>query len=390
MKSISLLLGSGFSIPEGIKGVKKINEYIIDLKDENFMISSDMIFILQDFKKDNESYLHRDDELFFIKFIKWYIDKTESDFDYECFYDFFTSFKRQGENSNEINEFFESFKRSTNIYFSRINGIDSYLSRFSDYFNQLLSILLNSNKYYDTNGFGYYDKYNNFILYLNQILKNDYVVNVHTLNHDLFFEHISTKHIDLSAYFTDGFSEFNSQYFGEFRMNEQIIKKYLIRLKYFRNQFEKPLRLFKLHGSVDNYIADVSGHQLDLTRVKKDWKIGDILKENRQNETYMNLYQNSYPDIISGAKSKLHWYKEPFYSDLQNHFEQNLKNAEKLIVVGYGFGDSGVNKKIEELFLTTGRKMIIIDPYDTIIDYSSFHNVDIIKKSIVDVAIDEY
>lgn len=390
MKSISLLLGSGFSIPEGIKGVKEINSFIIELKDENFMISSDMTFILSDNSKVDGVNYHRDDELFFLRFIKWYTDNIDINFDYECFYDFFTSFRRQNENVEEINEFFKSFKSSLNIPDLSINGIHSYLSRFSDYFNQLLSILLHSNKYYDTNGFAYYDKYNNFIEYINRLLKDNYTVNIHTLNHDLFFEHISTKHIDLSTYFTDGFSEFNSQYFGEFRMNDKIFKKYLIRLKYFRNQFEKPLRLFKLHGSVDNYIADVSGHQLDLTRVKKDWKIGNILKENRQTETYTNLYQNSYPDIISGAKSKLHWYNEPFYSDLQNHFEENLKNAEKLIVVGYGFGDSGVNNKIEDLFLNTCRKMIIINPFDTSVDYSLFPNVEIIKKSIIDISLEEF
>ncbi len=390
MKSISFLLGSGFSIPEGIRGVKDINEFIKGLKDENFMISSDMIFILVENNKEDGVNYHRDDELFFLKFINWYTDNIDVNFDYERFYDFFTSFRRQDENVVEINEFFKSFISSINIDYSSINGIQSYLSRFSDYFNQLLSILLHSNKYYDTNGFAYYDNYNNFIKYLIQLLKNDYIVNVHTLNHDLFFEHISTKHLDLTAYFTDGFSEFSSQYFGEFRTNEQIFKKYLIRLKYFRNQFEKPLRLFKLHGSVDNYIADVSSHQLDLTRVKKDWKIGNILKENEQTETYASLYQNSYPDTISGTKSKLHWYNEPFYCDLQNHFVENLKSAEKLIVIGYGFGDSGVNKKIEELYLNTGREMKIINPNNTIVDYSLLPNVEVIKKSIIDLSQDEF
>lgn len=388
MKSISIILGSGFSIPEGIPGVKKINKIISELKDDDFMIASDMQFILLKGQLKLESYIHREDELFFIRFIDWYISNVTDVFHYENFYDFFTSFRRHGKYEKEILNFFEVFKKSKEIQFTPINGIHSFISRFSDYFNQLLSNILNSEEYYDSNGVGPERPYGVFIEYLNSLLKKGYEVNVHTLNHDLFFDHIASKHVDLSNYFTDGFSEFGSPYFGELRFNDTIYKKYLIRLKYFKNEFNKKLRLFKLHGSVDNYIADVS--KSDLTRVKKDWKIGEMYIEDREKETFSSLYQNSYPDIISGANSKLLWYKEPYYNELQVHFENNLKNAELLVIIGYGFGDDGINQKVEKFYLTSKKTIKIIDPNEVKYKFTKPLNMHLISKSIVDVSVIDF
>lgn len=388
MKSISIILGSGFSIPEGIPGVEKINKFISELKDEDFMISSEMEFILLDGQQKTESFIHREDELFFIEFIEWYVINIVDEFNYENFYDFFTSFRRKNENENEITGFFKAFKDSKNIDDNPINGINSYLSRFSDYFNQLLYRILNFKEYYDNNGFGPERPYDIFIKYLSTLIENNYQVNIHTLNHDLFFDHIASKHVDLSKYFTDGFSEFGSEYFGVLRIRDTIYKRYLIRLKYFQNKFDKPLRLYKLHGSVDNYIADVS--KTDLTRVKKDWKIGEMFKENKELEFYTDLYQNSYPDILSGANSKLAWYGEPYYADLQKHFVNNLKNAEILIIIGYGFGDSGINKKIEDFYMVGERTIKIIDPNEIKHKFSKSFNLNHIQKSIIDVSLNDF
>ena len=389
MKSISIILGSGFSLPEGIPGVKKINKIISELKDDDFEITSGMTFVLlKEGQSKTESFSNREDEIFFLNFIQWYIENVDCEFNYERFYDYFTNFRRLNENRDKLDKFFEFFKSSVPIMESSLNTMDSFCLRFSDYFNQLLSNILNSEEYYDSNGFGPERPYGVFIEYLSSLLKKGYEVNVHTLNHDLFFDHIASKHVDLSNSFTDGFSEFGSPYFGELRFNDTIYKKYLIRLKYFKNEFNQKLRLFKLHGSVDNYIADVS--LSDLTRVKKDWKIGEMYKEDKDLETYTSLYQNSYPDIISGANSKLLWYKEPYYKDLQAHFENNLKNAEMLLIIGYGFGDIGINKKIEEFYMTSGRTIKIIDPSEINHKFSKPFNLQFISKSIIDVTLNEF
>ena len=166
-----------------------------------------------------------------------------------------------------------------------------------------------------------------------------------------------------------------------------------MRLKFFTNSFNKPIRLFKLHGSVDTYIANLAKPNLDQTRVKKDWVVGEIQKEiidGDGNLIYTELFQNTYPDMLSGASSKALWYQQPYYKELQEHFIKNLSNAELLVVIGYGFGDDGINNVIETKYLTQGKKMIVIDikkPATRLIDY---YKTKIFEKSLSDMSIEDW
>jgi|GEM_PF-1636004 len=45
MKSISLIIGSGFSVPDGMRTVGQINDLLINLKENDIYIQSDMTFI---------------------------------------------------------------------------------------------------------------------------------------------------------------------------------------------------------------------------------------------------------------------------------------------------------------------------------------------------------
>jgi hypothetical protein len=363
MKEISILLGSGFSAPDGVKTVGEINKYILSLKLEDIYIHTDMTLLVVDGCEKPVSSIHYGDELFFIELISFY-NQTVDSFNYEKFYDFVTSFNRFQTNRDVLEAFFAKFKKEQLNSDHPLDGIHSYMSRFVGYFNNLISILLNSAKYYEDVTLINYENYERFAKKLKSLIEEGYLIHIHSLNHDLLFEHFASKHVDLLQYFTDGYSEHGSEYYGRIKLNQSISKSYRVRLKRFVNDYDNNLRLYKLHGSVDTYIANIYTPNLDLTRVKKDWGVGEIEKEVETKLgklEYQSMFQKEYPEILSGASSKAFWYKQTYYKELHEYFTNNLKNSVALIVIGYGFGDDGINNQIENEFLVDGKKMCVID-----------------------------
>ncbi|MEX2513640.1 MAG: hypothetical protein WD398_12100 [Cyclobacteriaceae bacterium] len=215
---------------------------------------------------------------------------------------------------------------------------------------------------------------------------------MHSLNHDLLFEHIASKHSNLWQHFTDSYTDLNSRYYGKVHLNQSISKTYKVRLKYFNDQYNKPLRLYKLHGSVDTYIANIAD-PVDLTRVKKDWGVGRIQKEIENEDgkfEYSELFQFTHSDILSGASSKAMWYKQPHYKELIERFKSNLKEAEKLIVFGYGFSDDGINYILEADYLTDGKEMLVVDIAKPTSRLFEHYKTNLIKKSVSDITLDEW
>jgi len=78
-------------------------------------------------------------------------------------------------------------------------------------------------------------------------LSNRHIINIHTLNHDLFFE--SFNHSDfLKGDLSDGFEELGSKYFGKLDVEG---RSYMVRLERYTGNYHEKIRLYKLHGSLD-------------------------------------------------------------------------------------------------------------------------------------------
>lgn len=417
MKEISLIIGSGFSVPDGMKTVGQLNKTISTIEGKDFYIHSDMDLILLNGQKKPNYVYNRFDEMFFVKFIKWYTEQNNGDFDYERFFDFVISFFKYRKHKKEMNTFFTQFKSDIIEDIPQLNGkskekyrpedvlivnsiindqfqnLDYYLSRFVEYFHKLISILLQTQKYYNDVSLGNYLHYDGFLAFLKELVKDNFVVHVHSLNHDLLFEHLGSRHVDLWQHFTDGYSDLGSSYYGIVHLEQSISKEYKVRLKRFIDNYDKPIRLYKLHGSVDTYIANVASPNADLTRVKRDWGVGQIQKEIRDSNgklQYTSLYQHTYPDILSGASSKAVWYKQPYYKELQNHFKRNLENSDLLLIIGYGFRDDGINNIIESNYLISGKQMTIIDIAEPSNRLFEDYNTTLIQKSLASVTYEDW
>ncbi|MDP1795706.1 MAG: SIR2 family protein [Daejeonella sp.] len=162
---------------------------------------------------------------------------------------------------------------------------------------------------------------------------------------------------------SDGFKELGSPYYGDFE------GKYKVRLPYFANEYSQKYRLYKLHGSLDQFPFHIQGLGID-TYVKIKFGIGtsDLFKEvNIDGEfSYINDFINYHSDFLSGTTSKILRYREPWYYDkLFTHFEENLSQSESLIIIGYGCGDIEVNNLIEKNFDFKNKQVFIVDPFPT-------------------------
>lgn len=358
--TISVLLGSGFSIPEGIKSVNQLNERLKRIKAEEIYVHTNRsAFFIEDQDINNPTSLP--DRQFVEAFLEFYNEKIikSGDFHYEEFYDFYIAFLREEANASQINEFCDRFNDSLPGEYGKRDP-HNRINDFNTTFNQLVGSLLENPIYYKDVSLGNYPPYDNFIEFIRKMIQNN-EVKVHSLNHDLFFDHIASKVSGLWEHYSDGFELQGSKIYGslrrEFKNNgRRIPKEYKVKLKRFTGEFSGKLAFFKLHGSIDNYIA----YNLDpRIRLKRDYAISEFHIEQQPDgeEKYeMNrLHDSIYPDFLSGSTEKVYRYDNAYYKILFNHFKENLNKSDCLLVIGYGFNDSGINDILKEHYISKKR-----------------------------------
>lgn len=84
---------------------------------------------------------------------------------------------------------------------------------------------------------------------------------------------------------------------------------------------------------------------------------------------YQAVFTDTYPDFLSGTTEKIRQYNIPFYEGLFNYFKNNLLNSSKLLIIGYGFQDKGINDLLEMNYLVYRKPVIVIDVKKPNIDF---------------------
>jgi len=92
----------------------------------------------------------------------------------------------------------------------------------------------------------FFDGYKGFLTYLSELSK-EFIVNIHTLNHDLLFESFNNTGF-INGNISDGFDEYVSDYYSKLFANNRT---YHCRLERYKGRYSSPIRLYKLHGSLD-------------------------------------------------------------------------------------------------------------------------------------------
>jgi len=381
MENISFLLGSGFSVPADFPTTSKINERLrkIDASEICIHTSGDAWFLKND-KDPNSDWMRVDKRTFIQEFIEFYctsVLNAPEEFHYETFYDYYHEYLENHNYPTDLAQFFHNFIQRYNLE----KQPSDLLFDFNMSYNQLIAHLLEKPFKRCHLAKPYHPSCDRF-LNLVESLSGQFVVDFHSLNHDLYLEYLAYSD-SMHANLNDGFEEFGSPYYGKLLAQNE---RYMVRLARFTNKYVQPFRLYKLHGGIDRYWYE-SKDGTELIRLK--WGLGktDVHKEVIENGEYKYDFRplSYYPDFLSGTTYKTRQYsKGGYYPTIFKHFEQNLKSSNFLISIGYGFGDRVINEYITDTFLTSSSKILfIIDIKEPFTDLLKQENVFYIGGGVV-------
>jgi hypothetical protein len=178
-------------------------------------------------------------------------------------------------------------------------------------------------------------------------------VNLFTLNHDRLLE-TYLRGMRPTIRLIDGFGE---KVDGLRRWNPMLFDAAL-------GEKDRPaVRLFKLHGSIDWFWRRPRSNRNDRRNPWADEFVGvrppRIRNAGRRQETEApgrSLF-------LAGTMNKEVTYTVTPFLDLHYRFHRILGESEHLIVIGYSFGDKGVNQRLSEwMGASRTRRMLVIDP----------------------------
>lgn len=382
MRNISFLLGAGFSVNQGYPTANSLNQGILNLTDKDFGITS-IGTICKVIDNDDHTLNYRHIRTFLIDLIANYT-KINVEFNYEEFYDYYK--RLQNNIIEDGSEVIIAKYIGPYLEIDRLNLI----SRMNSIFNQVIQMLIsdgNETRYYEKvhKCKGVLPKYAGF-LNLIEKLKGDSIIDLHTLNHDLFLEYLNYTD-EFSGDLSNGFTEMGSPYYSESEFGN-------VRLEFFINIYESDIRLYKLHGSFDQVIYIDNGlfdkcvklrYGVDSSRLKKEiCEVG--------NYVYKDDITHYSSDFLSGTTSKILRYEEiGYYDTMFSHFKNNLSIADKLIIVGYGCLDSEINKMIDSS-LKKGCKIYMVDPYpsEVVKNFAIANGAKLIVKTPLEITLDDF
>ncbi|MBJ6116828.1 hypothetical protein JAO76_01405 [Pontibacter sp. BT310] len=393
-KSISFLLGAGFSAPKGYPVGNSLSNLLLNCRDDFFGFSTDgRLCISRDGKKPDFGFkTSYDFEFDFCCDLIQYFNELKGYFDYEEFYDFFN---QEAKVNTGVKELF-----NTKSYGDQ-KDFDQMIFSLKNIYTQLVSHYLvdgDGESWYDNEGHmggSWWPGYTGILNYF-KTLQKEYLINIHTLNHDLLFERLT-----ISDWFkddlTDGFEELGSPYYGDILINN---RNYRCRLQHYTGKYASNIRLYKLHGSKNYgvYYRPQGSSLIPETYLKTRWGIGftELLKEvndGNGNLKYENCWVNYHADFLTGTTSKIERYQEPLlYKTLFEHMKNNLEEAERLVIIGYGGRDSEVNRMLLSHFDFRKKPSYIIDPYPgkNIKELKDQLGARLITKHLEDVSLDDF
>lgn len=114
MKSVSFLIGSGFSVPADYRTATELNDRLhkIDASEICIHSNGDAWFLMGEIDA-NAHWMGREQRKFLEEFLKFYnkeVLKPEQSFHYETFYDYYQQFYTGQEYTEELTRFLEGFR----------------------------------------------------------------------------------------------------------------------------------------------------------------------------------------------------------------------------------------------------------------------------------------
>lgn len=342
--NIAYLLGSGLSIPFGLPGVRELTNKILG-SDKFASLHTDQCYHVNCPAKIYQSGdVTTSIAVGFIKLVQCILSCEDTlnripDPTYEDVADFIKQYHLSLIDEYENPALSPQYLKEIDNYSTKHN-VET--KRLLEYTVILIDCML---KYfldnYDDDVFSKIDLLDNVFPYF--LLKDQ--INLFTLNHDLLVEYyLRTKNIT----HTDGF------YPNQDDLNYFNLSKFW--------QSPQQIRIVKLHGSIDRYY-----HNQSMIKASDPDHINDTSSN--------GFCDSSVPSVLSGKIVKMLDYSKPIHADLYGYFRVKLATEiSKLIVVGYGFGDKGINNALSSWFgLNSNNRLIVITcGEDTLISKARF------------------
>jgi len=121
------------------------------------------------------------------------------------------------------------------------------------------------------------------------------------------------------------------------------------------NNGQTPVRLFKLHGSVDWYLLRLGRRGVD--QYAKLRKSPDCCKDAEGN--CLDPLE-VVPSFLTGTTVKEQAYGYSLYGELFEQFRHHLREHKTLVFSGYGWGDKGINIRINQWLRDRKANRIVI------------------------------
>ncbi len=364
-KSISILLGAGFSAPMKFPLGKDLSDKIFNSASYKISFNNEGVLVPCELQNPHTSiYRFLVDEIF------PYYKQLKRCFDYEQFFDFLIG---EARNDKVLESRFDNLWKNR----TKCSRYENYFGDVESKYQQLVSYHIKSVPIR-----GSFIEYRAFLKWMENVI-SDYEINIHTLNHDLLLETLVWRNYKLHNEFCDGFDYENSPYKGLLKSHDWVT------LPCYSGIYDKKIRLFKLHGSIDQHIqlkndngALMYGNHIKIKSITDIDKIRKYDTDGAFEESYISYL---YPDFLTGVKSKEKKYNASLYEKLFGHFVDSLKNTDCLIIIGYGAKDEGINKLIRDEFDHHNKSCFIYDlkPSDALRNFAREINVnEIIEKSV--------
>jgi len=183
------------------------------------------------------------------------------------------------------------------------------------------------------------------LLFLYQGIEEGLSIDVFTLNNDTILEQTLSR---TGFVFVDGFGDEISG------------------LRYWQpdlfDTMSAPIRLFKLHGSVDWFLVtpdDGGPSRLAQFRNQDRYHLVGPSGE-------LMLANPPRPLLLMGTFNKMLSYTAGLYGDLHCNFHHSLSQNSVMIICGYGFRDKGINTKIAQwVTANQERRLVVVHPRPT-------------------------
>ncbi|HKO26316.1 MAG TPA: SIR2 family protein [Solirubrobacteraceae bacterium] len=161
-----------------------------------------------------------------------------------------------------------------------------------------------------------------------------------TLNHDLVFEDALRT---AGVHFADGFEPATTD-----------VRKWI------GTWGESPVRLLKLHGSIDWWRYAFAGDDW-RGAVAAQYSGADAIHPARAD--VLGPPQDVRPLVLVGTFDKILSYETSLFLDQHFRFREELRKATRVVVIGYGFADKAINSRlIDWLARDRANRMIVCHP----------------------------